>query len=124
MSFFQSDTPAITVTELLELSNSEEQFFLLDVRTMDEYLAGHLEFTNHLIPYDKINKYKELLPANKEETIYCFCRRGNRSDFATNHLISLGFKNVYNVLGGILEWGKLEYPIETGNVNPTVEELD
>ena len=124
MLFDQTETPAITVSQLLELSKGKKDFFLLDVRTMEEYITGHLDFTDALIPYDKINKHINLLPTNKDETIYCFCRSGRRSDFATNHLISLGYKNAHNILDGVLEWGKLDYPLETGNVNPTIEEND
>jgi rhodanese-related sulfurtransferase len=40
----------------------------------------------------------------KEETVYVYCRSGNRSGQACMMLEPYGFKNVYNVVGGMLAW--------------------
>lgn len=41
------------------------------------------------------------------------CRSGRRSGFAAEYVVSkLGFKNVYNVKGGILEWIGHGYPVD------------
>ena len=40
----------------------------------------------------------------KDETVYIYCRSGNRSGQACLMLEPCGFKNVINVTGGMLAW--------------------
>ena len=45
----------------------------------------------------------------KDETVYIYCRSGNRSGQACLMLEPCGFKNVINVKGGMLAWQEM-YP--------------
>lgn len=110
----KSTVAEITVTELAEKAEQNQQFYLLDVRTQREYEAGHLAFADDLIPYDSLSHYVEKLPSDKETTIYCFCRSGRRSGIASEYLNSLGYKNVFNVKGGIIAWQNAGYKIVSG----------
>ena len=115
-SFFGCGTrigsaPAVTVTELKSQNDSGVEIFVVDVRTQKEFDAGHLEFTDDLIPYDEIENNLNRLPENKEALIYCFCRSGRRSGITTNYLRSNGFINVFNVEGGIIAWNEAGYPV-------------
>lgn len=104
----------ITVTELAEKVEQNQEFYLLDVRTQREYEAGRLSFTNDLIPYDSLAHYHDKLPADKQTTIYCFCRSGRRSGIAAEYLHSIGYNNVYNVKGGIIAWQNSGFKIVSG----------
>jgi len=52
---------------------------------------------------DDFNNYQELFN-DKEKAIYVMCRRGNLSTYGTKFLLENGYKNVYNIEGGINEY--------------------
>ena len=74
---------------------------LIDVRTDAEWNDGYIETAIH-IPLDKILEKIELVTKNKEQTIYLYCRSGNRSGKAEKALQSIGYINAKNI-GGIIE---------------------
>ncbi|KAA3632455.1 MAG: rhodanese-like domain-containing protein [Calditrichaeota bacterium] len=107
------ETPEISIAELRKNSRDPESFFLVDVRTQQEYDAGHLAFTDALIPYDQIDKHLDQLPEDKNATLYMFCRTSRRSGIATDYLHSIGYTNVFNVTGGITAWQQSGYEVVT-----------
>ena len=110
----QSGRDSITVARLHELSQSNHDFFLLDVRSEREYLNGHLSFTDALIPHTDISRNLDRLPPDKTAEIYCICRIGLHSASATRQLRQFGYSNVHNVEGGIIAWQKAGYAIARG----------
>ena len=76
---------------------------VIDVRTLDEWNSGHLEDAIHK---EWQNILDISLVVSKDETIYLYCRSGNRSGKAKNILIDNGYKNAINA-GSILEASKL-----------------
>ena len=74
---------------------------LVDVRTDAEWSDGYIETAIH-IPLDSILKKIESAVTNKEQTIYLYCRSGNRSGKAEKALRSIGYINAKNI-GGINE---------------------
>ena len=74
---------------------------LVDVRTDAEWNDGYIETAIH-IPLDKILEKIELAAEDKEQTIYLYCRSGNRSGKAEKALRSIGYINAKNI-GGINE---------------------
>ena len=87
--------------EVTQLSNP----ILVDVRTDAEWNDGYIETAIH-IPLDKILEKIELAAEDKEQTIYLYCRSGNRSGKAANILIKNGYLNAINA-GSILEASQL-----------------
>ncbi len=74
---------------------------LLDVRTNKEYGEGHIPGAIH-IPLTEIgDKVKKL---KKDKEIVVFCQNGNRSIWAIKRLMSMGYKNLYNLKGGYRAW--------------------
>ena len=80
----------------------EGDYIILDVRHADEYAEGHIKGAIHM-DNDGIGteEIKEL--RDKEQTIYVYCRSGNRSKQAAKKLAELGYTNVVEI-GGILDW--------------------
>ena len=113
--FRQSNTPAITVQELKEISGSNRDVIVIDVRTEPEFIESHLSFTDDLIPYDSLKFHMDRIPIDKDAEIYFFCRSGRRSGIATDYLISQGYSNVYNVTGGIIAWSAADFETVSGN---------
>ncbi|MBI5266237.1 MAG: rhodanese-like domain-containing protein [candidate division Zixibacteria bacterium] len=110
----ESPVPSITVQELRQKEMAGERFFLLDVRTEGEFVAGHLGFTSALVPHGTLPEHLDKLPSDKEMPIYNFCRSGRRSAGTTQYLRSLGYVRAYNVTGGILAWVRAGYEITSG----------
>lgn len=76
---------------------------LLDVRTDEEYAAGHVEGSCHLA-LDKIALAAEVVP-DKDTPLYVYCRSGARSARASEALKQMGYQKVKNI-GGILDYHK------------------
>lgn len=93
----------ITVEALNEKLVSGEKINLLDVREPHE----HAEFNigGQLFPLGNIQAMLlDDIEALKEETIYVYCRSGNRSGQACLMLSTAGFQQLINVTGGMLAW--------------------
>ena len=92
----------ITAKETKDRIDSGEEIVILDVRTKEEFDAGHIDGAI-LIPNETISdKPPELLPEFDAE-ILVYCRSGNRSGQAAKKLIAIGYTNVYD-FGGIIDW--------------------
>ena len=70
--------------------------FLIDVRTKEEFDSYHMENAIN-IPLDNINKILEDVNIKKSSIIIVYCKSGVRSSSAAEKLISLGYKNVYDL---------------------------
>ncbi len=93
----------ISVQELKEKIDNNEDFILLDVREPQEYQFSRIkEKEAMLVPLMRLPSVIFKLP--KDKPIYVLCRSGNRSLQATLWLMENGFENVKNVEGGILAW--------------------
>lgn len=71
---------------------------ILDVRSRKEFLEGHINNSIN-IPLDTLKK--EINKLKKEDKIVVCCQSGIRSKKAIKILENLGFKNLYNLKGGI-----------------------
>ena len=88
------------VKEILDKDKSAE-YQLLDVRQPYEYEAGHIPGAKW-IPLGELEyRHAEL---ERDKKIITYCRSGHRSMAASISLCGLGFENVYNLDGGILNW--------------------
>ncbi|HEY9055242.1 MAG TPA: rhodanese-like domain-containing protein, partial [Rectinemataceae bacterium] len=86
------------------LLQTNKNAILVDVRTLEEYVGGHIAGAI-LLPYDAINAVSATaaLGADKDREIILYCRSGRRSSIAASTLVSLGYKKVYD-LGAIQSW--------------------
>jgi phage shock protein E len=69
--------------------------FWIDVRTSEEFNAGHLKAAAH-IPYEEIAARISEVTQDKNDVIRLYCRSGRRSGVAMETLQSMGFKNAVN----------------------------
>jgi len=89
--------------ELNERLKNNETVNLIDVRQPEE----HLEFNigGILLPLGHIQTLQiDEIESLKDEEIICYCRSGQRSMQAAMMLETIGFKNVFNLVGGMLSW--------------------
>jgi len=83
---------------------------LLDVRTLGEFKNGHIKDAGQL-NYYALDFSQRLLMLSKDQPIYLYCNTGYRSQRAAEILIENGYKNVYNLEHGILEWNLKNFPV-------------
>ena len=88
--------------ELQNKLNAQENFVLLDVRTQEEFDAGHIA-SAILLPYDEIALKASTVLPDKQKEIVLYCRSGRRSAIAKKALVELGYKDVED-FGGINRW--------------------
>ena len=99
----------VNSTKFYELTQSGNGI-ILDVRTMAEAHQGHIPNATVIDIYQKDFEEKiKSLPKDKE--IYVYCTVGARSKQATTILEKNGFKKIYNLEGGIIDWARNSYPI-------------
>lgn len=101
----------ITANELQELINKKPDLQLVDVRTIGEYKSGHLS-KSVLIDYYKSDFKAKLQKLDKDKPIAVYCAIGGRSNSALRILKRLGFKEAYDLSGGIQAWREKKLPIE------------
>lgn len=77
-------------------------YIILDVRRADEYAQGHIKGAINVANEEILDADIAELP-NKDQTIYVYCRSGNRSKQAAEKLVKLGYKNIIE-FGGIIDW--------------------
>ncbi len=100
--------------EFYKMLKEKKAVILLDVRTPYEYEKdGHIPKAN-LIPIQVLPKFADRLIKFRNYPVLVYCRSGNRSLVAAKYLEKLGFKEVYNLRGGIIEWKKYGLPVEYG----------
>ena len=91
----------IDYNKLQEIINENDNVYLIDVRTEDEFLDKHLKNAIN-IPLQNIEKNIEKIVKNKNDIIIVYCKYGGRGQKAVNKLIKMGYNNVYNLKGGIM----------------------
>jgi len=96
----------ITVEELRNRLEAGEELNLIDVREEHEFESDNLGA--YLIPLGELPERIAELEGLKDKEVLIHCRSGARSEKAKQYLISQGFQNVRNVLGGILAYRELE----------------
>jgi len=77
-------------------------YIILDVRREDEFNEGHIPGAINISNESIGDKEPEILN-DKNQTIYVYCRSGNRSKQAAERLYNMGYKNIIE-FGGIIDW--------------------
>ena len=92
----------ITMQEAVEMMEKEDDYIILDVRTEQEYIAGHIPGAI-VIPNETIGTEDIPQLPDKDQLIMVYCRSGNRSKQASDKLVKLGYTNIIE-FGGINSW--------------------
>lgn len=95
-----SNYKTISATEAHDMMKDNNKIVIIDVRDYDEYTKEHIENSIN-VPLNHI----EDIDMNKDVVIIVYCLSGVRSKEASKKLISMGYTNVYNIDGGIINWG-------------------
>ena len=103
---------SIDVLELQrKLESSTENFFLLDVRSKEEYQSGHIKNSIN-IPHEELIEDINLISQYKNESLIVYCRSGVRAQLVIDKLLENDFKNIIYMNGDMLAWIESDLPIE------------
>ncbi len=103
----------ITAEELHDWIHSDKEFYIIDMRNDYEHKVGH--FAGSILP--PLTNFRDLpavlptLAHLKDKTIVTVCTGGVRCEKASGFLVKHGFKNVYQLFGGIVTYME-KYPNE------------
>jgi SulP family sulfate permease len=92
----------------LSQNGSSLPLLLVDVREPPEYHRGHIPQAQ-LLPMRLIPQQGSALPTDCP--IVVICRIGRRSRIAATLLKEMGYREVYNLQGGMLAWEAAGYPL-------------
>jgi hydroxyacylglutathione hydrolase len=100
----------VGILSVSDLKAKRDRFHVLDVREPHEWTQeGTIEGAERVF-FGKLSKRTETLERNRRYAIICSV--GKRSSIAASILKRNGFGEVYNVLGGMTAWNKLDYPVK------------
>ena len=86
-------------------SQLSPEIVLIDVRTHEEFLAGHIEGAIN-IDVTAADFASIINQFPKKGPVYLYCRSGKRSTRAANQMKTMNFKKIVELEGGYLAWKK------------------
>ncbi len=103
------DISPLETYELIRKRENDSEFVVLDVRTKDEFKSSRIP-DSVLIDFFS-DSFKGILDCfDKNKTYVVFCTVGGRSKLVLDLMEKMGFKEVYNVVGGEERWMMEEIP--------------
>lgn len=108
-----SDKTQLSVVEFSQKIDELGAPQLIDVRTPEEFAGGHLE---HAVNFDwNGNGFtKQIASLDKTKPVLVYCLSGGRSSSAAETMRKNGFKEVYEMDGGMMQWRAQKLPEVTG----------
>jgi phage shock protein E len=82
---------------------SQPGVVVIDVRTPDEFAAGHIAGAQN-INVEDANFSTAIGTLDKQATYAVYCRSGRRSAVATDAMAQAGFTSLVNLNGGVADW--------------------
>lgn len=84
---------------------------VIDVRTPEEFNGGFIANAVNINIYDN-DFAQRLAQLDKAKPVFVYCKAGGRSKEAARQLSNLGFKQVYDLQGGMMSWEHAGMPVE------------
>jgi rhodanese-related sulfurtransferase len=83
---------------------------VLDVRTPEEFAAGHLDGAV-MIDFQSPSFAADVVALGEDTPVFVYCRSGNRSAQAVAAMVQLGFTDLTELDGGIVAWEAAGLPL-------------
>ena len=110
-AFAENPVGTITSDQLVErIEKQDKDIVILDVRTPDEFAAGHVPGARN-IPHDQLPTRIAELAGAKDKEVVVYCRSGKRAAIAQDTLAKHGFERITHLEGDILKWQEEKRPI-------------
>lgn len=79
----------------------KKDFTLINVHISDQ---GEIARTDLMIPFSRIDHYRNQLPDDKDAKIVVYCMMGPTGRIAAEKLVGLGYRQVIHLQGGMMAW--------------------
>jgi thioredoxin len=106
---------SLSASEFSEKIHSDSAAQILDVRTSGEYSRGYIAGSKN-VDWNGADFDKNIEYLQKDKAVYVYCLSGMRSAEAAQHMRESGYKTVYELDGGLLQWRKAGLPEITTSV--------
>lgn len=93
------------------LIGGDDDVLVIDVRTREEYMDGHLVGAQNIDVEDRELWASRTAALDRDRPTVVYCRSGRRSAIAADELVEMGFTEVYD-LGGVEDWDPDELRVE------------
>ena len=107
-----ADTVLVSQTELLKrLEQKDPDLVVLDVRTADEFAAGHVPGARN-VSHELLASRIDELATVRDKQVVLYCRSGRRTLLAEDVLRKAGFKRLGHLEGDYLAWEAGKRPVK------------
>ena len=110
----QTQSTNLPATEFAERIKVLSTAPIIDVRTPEEFSKGHLQNAKN-IDWNGNDFDKQIAALDKSQPVFVYCLSGGRSSSAASKMRTDGFKEVYELNGGIMKWRAANLPETTNN---------
>jgi len=114
---YKNTVPQIKAKELHNWQKQNKKVYLLDTRTDAEYQVSHLAGA-HFVNYD-LFKPNDVESIPRQAMVVVYCAVGVRSEHVGEQLLKAGYKNVFNLYGGIFAWKNAGYTVYNNQKHST-----
>lgn len=102
----------VNASEFKDLLDNSTDLLLVDVRTPQEYTAGHIAGAVNIDWKNQETFATKIAEISKDKTVLIYCHSGHRSGLAGKYLKEKGYTKIYNLETGIMGWKKAAFPVE------------
>ena len=113
----QGETREMSQAEALAALESDAPPLFLDVRTPEEYAAGHVPGALN-VPHDQVAARLAEISAQRERLVVVYCERGGRASQASAVLAEAGLEHLAHLTGDMSAWRAADLPLETAPQSP------
>ena len=99
----QNDFIKLLTSAEFKSQTENKKVQLIDVRTPKEYKSGHISGSKN-IDFFSGKFIVEFNKLDKDKAVYVYCRSGSRSRQTAKKLTAMGFIEIYDLKGGILNY--------------------
>lgn len=95
----------VNVLSPTEFKSQSLNKVIIDIRTPQEFSRGHIEGAININYFDRtfIEEFKKY---KQTDSLFLYCKSGKRTTSASTKLSTLGYKNIFDLEGGIGNWSK------------------
>jgi rhodanese-related sulfurtransferase len=108
---------SVAATQLAGELGTDAAPLVVDVRTAEQFAAGHVPGAVN-IPQAELAARAAELPADRDAPIVMVCSIGRTSKETILYLKSLGYRRARNLKGGVTEWIRKGHEVEKGTSSP------
>ena len=122
----KSTNMVLEANDFADKINATAAAVVVDVRTPEEFSKGHLKKAKNF-DWNGDDFQKQISQVDKSKPVFVYCLSGGRSGLAAKQMRSDGFKEVFELSGGMMKWRAAKLPEEdqmtTGMTKAQFDEL-